>query len=156
MTHMNPIRNEGRQLRGRARGMSLIEVLVSVLVLSLGLLGIAALQSMALRGGQGSLESSQAVMAATSIIENMRANSANASSYNTSRICSAASISGSDLASNNLRDWLNNLKISIGTSSDTTTCAQITGCPNCAITVFWDDSRAGGASNRSLALEATI
>jgi len=39
-----------------AQGMSMIEVLVSVMVLGVGLLGIAAMQSIALRGGQGSLE----------------------------------------------------------------------------------------------------
>ena len=64
-----------------AQGMSMIEVLVSVMVLGVGLLGIAAMQSIALRGGQGSLESSQAVMASNSTIEAMRANRANASAY---------------------------------------------------------------------------
>ena len=38
--------------RRAVTGMSLIEVMVSVLVLGIGLLGIAAMQSMALQGGQ--------------------------------------------------------------------------------------------------------
>ena len=53
-----------------ARGMSLIEVMVSVLVLAVGLLGVAAMQSLALRGVQGSLESTQAVMATSSGMSN--------------------------------------------------------------------------------------
>ena len=60
--------------RHYVRGMSLIEVMVSVLILAVGLLGIAAMQSYALRGGQGSLESSQAVMQTGAILEAMRAN----------------------------------------------------------------------------------
>ena len=69
--------------RSRVSGLSLIEVLVSVLILGIGLLGIAAMQSMALRGGQSSLESSQVVISTNSIIEAMRANRANAANYNT-------------------------------------------------------------------------
>lgn len=146
--------------RKSTQGMSLIEVLVSVLVLSLGLLGIAALQSMALRGGQSSLESSQAVMQASSIVEAMRANSLDATSYNTAKICSAGSVSGTSLAKNDLRAWLDSMKGTLGTVGDTTTCGKIENCPAaCKVTVYWDDSRGGsdmGGSNRSMALEARI
>ena len=45
------------------QGMSLLEVLIAVLVLAIGLLGIAALQATALRNSQSSLERNQAVMA---------------------------------------------------------------------------------------------
>ena len=48
--------------RRRMHGLSLIEILVSVVILGIGLLGVAAMQSLALRGGQSSLEASQAVM----------------------------------------------------------------------------------------------
>ncbi len=161
---MNPIRSirnpAGPHQRARSQGMTLIEVLVSVLVLSLGLLGIAALQSMALRGGQSSLESSQAVMQATSIFEAMRANRINAADYNTGKVCSAASISGTSLAKNDLKEWLTSMKSTIGTAGDATTCGQIADCPaDCKVTVFWDDSRGGtdqGGSTRSMALEAAI
>lgn len=161
MNSMNPHRKTGPRLRRQVQGMSLIEVLVSVLVLSLGLLGIAAMQSMALRGGQSSLESSQAVMQASSIFESMRSNRDNASSYNIGKTCSASSITGSSLAQNDLKAWLTAMKTTIGGSStDTTTCGQITGCPaDCAVTIFWDDSRGGsdqGGSSRSLAVEARI
>ena len=139
------------------RGMSLIEVLVAVLVLAVGLLGVAAMQALALRGGQGSLESSQAVMQTTSIIEAMRANRSNAASYNVAKTCSAASISATGLPGNDLKNWIDDLKATVGIAGDVTTCGQIVGCPTaCVVTVFWDDSRAGGGSARSVVTETRI
>lgn len=138
-----------------ARGIGLIEVLVSVLVLGIGLLGVAALQALALRGGQSSLESSQGVMQATGIIEAMRANQANAANYNIAMTCAVPT--GGSLAQNDLRDWITGLKSTMGTAADTTTCGQIAGCPNaCVVTVRWDDARAGGAATRSVATRTRI
>lgn len=140
----------------RMRGISLIEVLVSVLILGVGLLGIAAMQSLALRGGQSSLESSQAVMQTTSIIEAMRANRPNAAAYNMGAMQCAVP-AGGNLVTNDLNAWITSLKTTMGTAGDATTCGQITGCPdNCVITVQWDDRRAGGALNRSITTSTRI
>ena len=51
--------------------MSLLEVLIAVLVLAIGLLGIAALQATALRNSQSSLERNQAVIASYTIADAM-------------------------------------------------------------------------------------
>lgn len=142
------------------RGMSLIEVLVSVVIIAIGLLGIAAMQSMALRGGQSSLESSQAVMQTQSILESMRANRANAGAYNMAgMLCdSAGVVSGNARAQEDLSNWLASLKASIGTATDATTCGQVVAGANGAWTVIvqWDDARAGGAGNRRVATETRI
>lgn len=133
------------------QGISLLEVLVSVVVLSIGLLGVAAMQSVALRGGQSSLESSQATIQTTAIIEAMRANRERAADYNIGMTCAVPG--GGSLAQNDLRDWISSLKSTIGNSpaADTTTCGQIAGCPaNCTITVRWDDNRAGGGNQRTM------
>ena len=66
-------RDGGRTIR-RARGFTLLEVLVTVLVLSLGLLGIAALQVASIRDTQGAYLKSQAVSRAYQIVDAMRAN----------------------------------------------------------------------------------
>ena len=138
------------------RGMSLIEVLVAVLVLAVGMLGVAAMQALALRGGQGSLESSQAVMQTMSITESMRANRLNAAAYNLGAMQCAAPAAGT-LAQNDVAAWITALKATIGTPGDASTCGQITGCPlDCVITVQWDDTRAGGAATRQVVTRARI
>ena len=144
-----------------ARGISLIEVMVSVLVLAVGLLGIAAMQSIALRGGQGSLESTQAVMATNSILEAIRANRTQADSYNMAMTCNIPA-AGANAASSDKAAWISTLKTTIGSGvNDLTTCGQIVNCDdenatNCVITVRWDDRRAGGSATRTLAVEAQI
>lgn len=148
-----PVASSARHMRG----VSLIEVLVSVVIIAIGLLGIAAMQSMALRGSQSSLESSQAVMQTNSIMEAMRANRFNAAQYNTVGMeCDVPT--GGTLAQNDQSDWISALKDSIGQgAADTTTCGQITGCPDaCVVTVQWDDARAGGAATRQVVTETRI
>lgn len=145
--------------RNRVSGISLIEVLVSVVVLGVGLLGVAAMQSVALRGGQSSLESSQAVMQTNAIVEAMRANRDNAAAYNTAGMVCTVSAGGATLAARDVNAWITDLKTTIGGSAtgDTTTCGGITGCPlNCEITVRWNDQRAGGSSVREIATRARI
>lgn len=137
----------------RIQGVSLIEVMVAVFVLAVGLLGMAAMQSLAIRGVQGSLESSQAVMQTYAITEAMRANSANAADYNMGMTCNLPS--GGTLAQNDQRAWITSLKATIG--NDVATCGQIAGCPDaCQITVQWNDERAGGGATRQLVTRARI
>ena len=56
------------------RGFTLIEILVSLLVLSVGLLGLAALQGTALKNNNSAASRSQATFLAYDIIDRMRAN----------------------------------------------------------------------------------
>lgn len=69
----------------RARGFSLLEVLVAVLVLAVGLLGLAALQTQALRFNNAAYARSQAVQLSYDMADRMRANlpAVQAGDYNT-------------------------------------------------------------------------
>lgn len=58
----------------RCGGMTLVEVLVALVVISVGLLGVAALQMVSLRNSQGSYLRTQATALADDIIDRMRAN----------------------------------------------------------------------------------
>lgn len=55
-------------------GFTLIEVLISVLVLSIGLIGVAALQGMSLKNTQSAFMRSQATALAYDVADRMRAN----------------------------------------------------------------------------------
>ncbi|MDR6992783.1 type IV pilus modification protein PilV [Luteimonas sp. 3794] len=142
----------------RQRGVSLIEVLVAVVVLGVGLLGTAALQATALRGGQSSFESSMAVAQTNSILESIRANAGEAESYNVGRLCAVPAATGTR-AERDIGQWMTDLKTSIGggPAADTTTCGTIDNCPlDCTITVEWDDQRAGGPESRSVVTRTRI
>jgi len=72
-THLSDKRFAG--LAGRQqRGFNLLEVLIALVVLSLGLLGLAALQNMGLRLGNESYQRSQATLLIYEMIDRMRAN----------------------------------------------------------------------------------
>ncbi|PWQ99173.1 type IV pilus modification protein PilV [Leucothrix pacifica] len=57
-------------------GFSLIEVLVAVLVIAIGLLGVAGMQLVGLKGNQQSFSKNQAAHHAQAILERMRGNPA--------------------------------------------------------------------------------
>jgi type IV pilus assembly protein PilV len=63
-----------RRLRARARGMTLVEVLVTMVITSVGLLGVAAMQLTSLRNNYDAYVRSQAAMLAADLLDRMRAN----------------------------------------------------------------------------------
>ena len=60
----------------RSRGFSLLEVMIALLVLSIGLLGIAGLQVFSLKYNHQSYERTQATLLINEIVDRMRANPA--------------------------------------------------------------------------------
>lgn len=60
--------------RRSQRGFTLVEILVTLVVISVGLLGVAALQLTTLRGNQDAYVRSQASTLASDILDRMRAN----------------------------------------------------------------------------------
>ncbi|HMB57207.1 MAG TPA: type IV pilus modification protein PilV [Arenimonas sp.] len=132
-----------------SRGVSLIEVLIAVLILAIGLLGIAALQASALRNSQSSLERSQAVIYTYSILDAMRANPlvARAGTYNQvlpAGACVIPAASATDLSANDRRQWLQKIQQNLGTTACGSINCTIVAAPNysqCAVSVRWDDSR---------------
>lgn len=68
-------------MRRRVSGVTLIEVLVAVLVLSLGLLGYAALLAFSLKANQSANFRTQATVMAYEVLDMIRANRVNAQFY---------------------------------------------------------------------------
>ena len=135
-------------LMRKESGVSLIEVMVALFVLAFGMLGIAGMQTMAMKANQSAFERNAAVISTTSIADRMRSNltAARAGSYNRDFPTSGcAAPTGTDTVSADIRGWLGELSQSLGTGA----CGAIScsGTPvACTITVRWDDSRAQSGS----------
>lgn len=128
----------------RQKGVTMIEVLVAIVVLSIGLLGLAGLQSAGLTHNQSASFRSTATMMTYSILDSMRANRTAAinGSYN---IALGASIaSGSSIPEQDLSNWLNELALRLpaGTGAINIAGNVIT------VTVQWDDSRGALAAQQ--------
>lgn len=89
------------------RGVGLIEVLIAVLVLSIGFLGIAALQTKSLASNNSALMRTQASIAAYSMFDAMRADRAAAltGNYNGTITAGACPTTSGTLAQTQLRNW---------------------------------------------------
>ncbi len=124
------------------KGFAILEALIAVFVLSVGLLGVAALQASALRNNQSALERSLAVMQSYAIFDAMRANTdaMRAGSYNMGWTCTPPS--GGTLAQNDRRQWITDIQAAL---NDPAACGRIACTPAgvCTVEVRWDDSRGG-------------
>lgn len=90
--------------RMRQRGFSLIEVLIAVVVLSIGLLGIAALQGVSLRSSNESVDRTEANLAVYDLLDRIRANR-NAADLDDYVIALGETPSGATPAALDLQAW---------------------------------------------------
>lgn len=139
------------------RGAGLIEVMVAVLILAIGLLGIAAMQAAALRNSQSALERSQGIINTYAIIDAMRANviEARAGAYELEQACEVPDPdAATTLAEDDISFWLENVQQNLGEQA----CGTIDCAGNrCSITVQWDDTRGtGGVGDLSFTTEVVL
>lgn len=144
------------------KGFSLIEVLVALLVLSIGLLGLAALQTTSLKFNTDSYMRTQATYFVYDIIDRMRANSDSVvagGTYDVPDATSAASIistyqsckastcacndtgacSAAQLATHDLGRWYERMdKVLPGSSSNLATIG-IDGAKRVTVTIRWTE-----------------
>lgn len=124
----------------RTAGFSLLEVLVALLVLSIGLLGLAMLQVKGMQFNSDAYLRTQATILAYDIIDRMRANKGAAANYavtapptGTIPNCDSSSCSPAQLATYDLSRWYAALGQSLPNSSTT-----IVGAGNqYTITINW-------------------
>jgi len=114
------------------RGGSLFEVLVSVLILGLGILGVAAVQTHALRNSVDSLAFAQAGILGQSMLDSMRSHRAQAlaGQYHTGGFVCEANTGGE------IGRWLHDVQAVLGESA----CAEIScqaGAGWCKVTLRW-------------------
>ncbi len=141
---MNPSR-PSRHPRRRQVGASLLEVLIAVLILAIGMLGVAAMQAMSLRNSLSALERSQATVQSYAILDAMRANivEARADQYNLALAAApcAPPAAGTTLPTRDLNNWIGSLQLTLGPSA----CGAVACAASvCEITIRWNDERGTG------------
>ncbi|WP_133478300.1 type IV pilus modification protein PilV [Cognatilysobacter segetis] len=134
MHPLKPMRVPARQ-----RGVGLIEVMIAVLVLAIGLLGIAALQAITLKNTGSSASRTQAAIQIYSMMDIIRADRANLGTYNTN-IYTAGDGSG---APGTMMGWLDSLKTTVAPDAKGRVVCQA-GNMTCSVGVQWSDTRATG------------
>ena len=92
-------------MRPSARGFTLVEVLVALVVLTIGMLGIAALYLESVRANRTALYRTDAVNLAADMADRMRANRDPADAYDCGDPCLAAN-GGNGQAITDLTAWL--------------------------------------------------
>ncbi len=121
-------------------GATLIEVLIAMVVLAIGLLGLAGLQATSIQSNHSAYYRSQATLLASDLADRMRANRTEAltNAYLTNFPTSSAnnSVSGT-AAEKDIAEWLNRLAVTLpdGTGKVEKDNALIT------ISIRWNDTR---------------
>jgi type IV pilus assembly protein PilV len=127
-------------------GFTLLEVLIALLVLSIGLLGLAALQTTGLRSNRMANMRTLATHAAYDITDRMRANPRGvAANEYVIGLTDVTDPGATDTALSDLNEWRNNVHGLPGGTSEITQCDTSDGCDGLThiITVYWDEARTG-------------
>jgi len=121
-----------------ASGFTLVEVLVALIVLSIGMLGIAALYLESLRASRQALVRTQAVTLASDIADRIRANRAPANAYDCGGTCEADE-GGNATAVGDLNAWRTRVETQLpgGATSITYTAAGATTPNVYVVQVSW-------------------
>lgn len=127
-----------------SKGFSLIEVLVAIVVMSLGALGFASLLISGLSSNKTAFDRSQASIFAYDIIDAMRSNRAKAIQGNYNRVVTAAAPTGDTVAEADVALWLKNLSTNLPSGSGAIAVEQATG--EVSVSVSWDESKGAEAS----------
>lgn len=151
-------RTNGRHAQA---GVGLIEVLIAVLVLSVGFLGVAALLANSLSTNNSAMARSMATIASYSILDSMRADlsGATAGSYNTTVTADACPAAGTgSLANWQINQWCSQLGEKLGAADTTTGIINCSNTGDCTITITFDDSKAGtgGTADQTVVTRAIL
>lgn len=121
-------------------GFSMIEILVAILILSFGLLGLAALQAVGVKNSHSAYYRNQATIMAHEIIDRIRANPglANANVANYQLALTAVAPAGVAINLVDQAEWINHIVATLPAGQG----SIVVKAPNdVTVTVQWDDSR---------------
>ena len=109
------MRREG-YIKNNQSGLGMIEILVALLILSIGLLGLAGMQVTSTKMTSMSQQKTQAMILANDMVERVRANRANAGAYDNTDVSSGDrcetdfTAPGGNVAANDEAEWTNSVR----------------------------------------------
>lgn len=132
---------------GRQRGVSLLEVLITIVIVSFGLLGVAGIIVNGMKSNMNSYGRTQATLLAQDMIERMRANRVAAESaalpYNMG--LADATPAATTVPTSDLAGWRGALAAALPSGTGSVTLDRVTRLVT--ITVQWNASRTEGGSS---------
>lgn len=138
-------------------GTSLIEILVTILIVSFGLLGVAGVVGNGLKNSHSSYGRTQASVLAADIIDRMRANRADAENVAAPYDIALAdpTPTGTTVAQQDLMAWRTALAATLPAGTGAVSMDPVT--KKMTVTVRWDDSRGtAGSSTQSFIMETRL
>jgi type IV pilus assembly protein PilV len=136
----------------RQRGMTLVEILVAIVVLSVGLLGLAGLQLKGMQVNQGSAYRWQAALLVEDIADRMRADRTSAQNGQYNVTGGVPATTGSSTTQSVLQDWWSRVQAQLPGAQATIGPVAPGATANSfsiPISVTWNDTRAQGGSGLS-------
>lgn len=140
------------QHENKETGIALIEVLVAVLVLAVGLLGMAAMQVQSSQMTNGAEQRTQAVLLTADMMDRIRANRTNAANYNGISVDPSATACATDyspgatatVSANDITEWSNLIVCLLPEGTGVVTVDNATG--EVVVTVDWTKADADGVA----------
>jgi type IV pilus assembly protein PilV len=139
------------------KGTSLIEVLVTVVIVSFGLLGVAGVMSNALKANHGSYGRTQASILSADIVDRMRANrmQAQSSTLPYQLEMSANPTTDGTFAKEDLIAWRNALAAALPAGTGSVNVDAATN--KVRVVIRWDESRMlGGSAYQTFVVETRL
>jgi type IV pilus assembly protein PilV len=145
-------------MKRQSSGFTLLEVMIAMLILAIGLLGMASLMVTSLQNNQGAYARSQATVLAYDIVERMRANrpqaEASGSPYSltsgtpaeNAKDCQQNACSPAEIAGWDMTQWWTDLQTTI--PGATATVTQISG-RSYEINLTWKESALARSTNNT-------
>jgi type IV pilus assembly protein PilV len=133
-------------------GIALIEVLVAVLVLAIGLLGMAAMQVQSSQMTNGAEQRTQAILLTADMMDRIRANRTNSADYNGVSVDPATTACATDytpgaalaVSANDITEWSNLVVCLLPEGAGTVAVNGVTG--EVTVTVDWARADADGVA----------
>jgi type IV pilus assembly protein PilV len=138
-------------------GFSLLEVLIALVVLSMGLLGLAALQITGLKNNQSAYYRTTATVLAYDMADRMRLNRSVAEGGGYNLAIADAAPTGTVLADIDRISWLNSIATALPVGDGAIGLTSAGGKQIVTITVQWDDSRGtSGSATQSFVMSTEL